>query len=144
MSDNEFDRFDLNRFIKAHSNGMFEFVIDELHGGRKRTHWMWFMFPQLKHLGYSLKARYYGISGRDEAKAYLAHPLLASRLIILTEIAISLPSNNPEEIFGPLDSKKFRSCMTLFDAVMPGDVFRKALDKFYNGVPDFKTIELLN
>ncbi len=138
------DKFDLERFVKAQDKGMYQFVLDELRGGRKRTHWMWFMFPQLKQLGFSPKAKFFGISGREEAETYMRHPLLASHLRELTQTVAGLPTDNPEEIFGALDSMKFRSCMTLFDAVSPVDIFRLTLDKFYGAKGDERTLELLS
>lgn len=105
---------------------------------------MWFMFPQLKQFGFSPKAKFFGISGREEVESYIRHPLLISRLRELTQTVVGLPTDIAEEIFGSLDSMKFRSCMTLFDAVSPDDIFRLSLDKFYGAKGDERTIELLS
>src|SRR5438552_18373980 len=107
------DRFDLQRFLTA-QEPVFETVLAELRAGGKRSHWMWFVFPQLAGLGRSSMARFYGISGIEEARAYLAHPLLGSRLDLCTRIVLASQSPSLHAIFGSPDDLKFRSCMTLF------------------------------
>ncbi len=107
------DRFDLERFVTAQTP-VVETVLAELRAGRKRTHWIWFVFPQLAGLGRSSTARFYGITSIDEARAYLAHPVLGPRLDLCTRIVLSSESSSLHAIFGSPDDLKFRSCMTLF------------------------------
>jgi uncharacterized protein (DUF1810 family) len=138
------DRFDLQRFITA-QEPVFETVLAELRAGRKRSHWMWFVFPQLAGLGRSSTARFYGIGSVDEARAYLAHPVLARRLDLCTRIVLASDNSSLHAIFGSPDDLKFRSCMTLFsraadDADNP---FRQALDRWCDGRPDEQTLALI-
>ena len=137
----EADRFDLERFVSAQAP-VLETVLAELRVGRKRTHWMWFVFPQLAGLGRSSTARFYGVSGIDEARAYLAHPLLGSRLDFCTRIVLASQSPSLHAIFGSPDDMKFRSCMTLFSlaADNPDNPFRLALDRWCGGRPDEQTL----
>ena len=116
------DPFNLDRFVAAQAGGIYEQALAELHEGRKRTHWMWFIFPQHRDLGHSATARYYGLSGTDEARAYAAHPLLGQRLrrcaeAILPRLAIA----SPEEILGPVDALKLRSSMAIFAEAVPAE-----------------------
>ena len=105
---------------------------------------MWYIFPQLKGLGFSLTAQYYGINGREEAMSYLKHPVLGARLREITSVLLTLEGKSAVEIFGRTDAMKLRSCMTLFNAVDNGDeLFQKVLDKYYNGQPDEKTLAML-
>src|SRR5437763_2326403 len=106
----EADRFDLERFVTAQAP-VFETVVAELRAGRKRTHWMWFIFPQLRGLGRSPTATYYGIGSLDEARAYLAHPLLGARLDLCTDAVLGIAGRTPREIFGSPDDMKFHSSM---------------------------------
>lgn len=123
---------------------MYESVTAELAAGRKRSHWMWFIFPQLKGLGFSPTARRYGISGTDEACAYLGHPLLGPRLQQCTELVLAIDGRSVHDIFGYPDDLKFRSSMTLFAEVSPDSPqFDAALRKYYDGEADTKTLELL-
>ena len=140
----EADRFDLGRFVTAQAP-VLETVLAELRAGRKRTHWMWFVFPQLAGLGRSSMARFYGISGIEEARAYLAHPLLGSRLDLCTRIVLASQSPSLHAIFGSPDDLKFRSCMTLFSLAAddPDDVFCHALDRWCDGQPDEQTLALI-
>jgi uncharacterized protein (DUF1810 family) len=140
----EADRFDLERFVTAQAP-VFETVLAELRAGRKRTHWMWFIFPQLTDLGRSSTARFYGISGIEETHAYLAHPLLGSRLDLCTRIVLASQSPALHAIFGSPDDLKFRSCMTLFSLVAddPDNPFRLALDRWCGGRPDEQTLALI-
>jgi uncharacterized protein (DUF1810 family) len=135
------DPFDLARFREAQA-GAFERARDELRAGRKRSHWMWFMFPQIRGLGFSAMSQTYGLSGRAEAQAYLADPVLGPRLIELFEIALTR-EESAREIFGSPDDMKLRSCATLF-ASLPGapPVFSAALDRFFGGVADERTLAL--
>jgi uncharacterized protein (DUF1810 family) len=109
------DPFDLNRFVIAQAP-VFAAALDELKAGRKRSHWMWFIFPQLRGLGHSSMAEFYGISSLDEGRAYLAHPLLGPRLILCTETVLALQGRSLHAIFGSPDDMKFRSSMTLFSS----------------------------
>ena len=141
----EADRFDLERFVTAQAP-VFETVLDELRAGRKRTHWMWFVFPQLAGLGRSSTARFYGISSIDEARAYLAHPVLGPRLDLCTRIVLASESSSLHAIFGSPDDLKFWSCMTLFSLAAdgPDNPFRQALGRWCAGKPDDQTLALIN
>jgi len=140
---NRNDLYDLQRFVEAQA-GCFEQVCRELEDGRKRSHWMWFIFPQLKGLGHSVMADRYGISTRAEAEAYLAHPVLGARLRHCTELVVAVEGRSVEEIFGSPDDMKFRSSMTLFVSVdSRGSVFEQALKKYFGGTVDQLTIERL-
>lgn len=142
------DPFDLQRFVTA-QDAVMNAVRDELARGRKRSHWMWFVFPQLKGLGMSSTARHYGIASLEEAKAYLAHPVLGARLRECCELllapGVGRDDQTAHDIFGSPDDLKLRSCLTLFDrAAAPGDdLFRRALDRYYGGEPDPRTLALL-
>jgi uncharacterized protein (DUF1810 family) len=136
------DPFDLERFVAA-QEPVIEGVCAELRAGQKRSHWMWFVFPQIVGLGSSAMARHYAISGRAEAAAYLAHPVLGARLAECTELVNAVAGRTAREIFGTVDELKFCSSMTLFDAVAGGGVFGVALRKYFGGVGDARTIELL-
>jgi len=137
------DHFDLQRFVSAQAP-IFAEVCLELRAGRKRTHWMWFVFPQIAGLGSSAMARHYAISGRAEAAAYLAHEVLGARLVACTELVNAVAGRSAVEIFGGVDGAKFCSSMTLFDAVAGGGVFGAALQTYFGGVADARTIELLS
>lgn len=136
------DKFNLTRFVSA-QNAVYQTVIDELKAGRKRTHWMWYIFPQLKHLGRSANAKFYGLSDADEAKAYLNHPILGQRLREVSETILSLSTDNAVEVFGGIDSRKLKSSMTLFDSVSPNDIFSKILEKYFQSRLDPLTQNLL-
>ena len=137
------DPFDLKRFLEAQS-AVFEDVRAELRRGAKEGHWMWFVFPQIKGLGHSVMAQRFGISSRAEAEAYLAHPILGSRLTECTRLVNLAEGRSIEEIFGHIDSLKFRSSMTLFAQVSGDDtVFAAALDKYFSGQPDPLTLDRL-
>lgn len=139
----EDDAFDLDRFLSAQES-TFADALEELRGGRKRSHWMWFIFPQLRGLGRSERARFYGIGSLEEARAYLGHPVLGPRLIEAVEAALESGEEDPLALFGSPDDMKFRSCLTLFAAADPqARVFRDALDVFYDGEPDSGTLDRL-
>jgi uncharacterized protein (DUF1810 family) len=142
QSASESDRFDLQRFAVA-QDALYSTVTNELRAGRKRTHWIWFVFPQVEGLGHSSTAQRYAIHSRDETLAYLAHPLLSSRLLECTELVLGNTGRTAHEIFGSPDDLKFRSSMTLFGAVSARSIFRTALDRFYNGIPDDATLAIL-
>ena len=137
------DSFNLNRFVVA-QDAVYDTVVSELSEGRKRSHWMWYIFPQLKHLGHSYNAKFYGISGGEEAKAYLANPILDARLRKVSEIILVLPEDDAREVFGGIDAIKLRSSMTLFDLVAPNDIFSRVLEKYFNGKRDRRTIAIVN
>lgn len=141
----EDDPFELARFVEA-QDPVFDTVLAELRAGRKKTHWMWFVFPQLRALGRSPTANFYGISSLDEARAYLAHPVLSERLVLATRAVLGLQSRSAHEIFGSPDDLKFRSSMTLFNeaAGAGGAEFRQALARYFEGKADDKTIRLLD
>ena len=137
------DPHDLNRFVEAQEH-TFAQAVDELADGRKTSHWMWFVFPQLRGLGHSPMAIQFGIASLDEARAYLAHPLLGPRLKECTQLALRIDGRSITEIFGSPDDMKFRSCMTLFDRAAPDEtLFAKGLQKYFGGAPDTRTLELL-
>ena len=130
------DPFALQRFVTA-QEPVWDDVLDELRTGRKQTHWMWFVFPQLMALGRSSMARHYGLSGLEEAKAYVAHPVLGPRLVECCRLLLQLQGHDPVAIFGPVDAMKLRSCLTLFAEAAPAEVvFREGLAKYYGGNPD--------
>lgn len=134
------DRYNLARFMDAQEQ-VFDSVLAELKRGRKHGHWIWFIFPQLKGLGRSSTSDFYGISSLDEAKAYLGDPVLGPRLIRCTALAVAVSCGNAEEIFGDIDSVKFRSCMTLFKAADAGErIFVQALEKYFAGEGDPLTL----
>jgi uncharacterized protein (DUF1810 family) len=137
------DPFDLERLVTAQAP-IFSAVLDELKAGQKCSHWMWFIFPQLRGLGRSPTAEFYGLSSLDEARAYLAHPVLGSRLILCTETVLAVEGRSLQAIFGSPDDLKFCSSMTLFAlAVGQGEsVFRRALDRYCGSRLDERTVEL--
>lgn len=137
------DSCDLQRFVDA-QNPVVDVVKRELRTGRKRSHWMWYIFPQMEGLGRSEMAQRYAISSRGEAEAYLSHPILAPRLRECTELVNEINGRSTNEIFGTPDDLKFRSSMTLFEVVADDpDPFRDALDQYFDGDLDPKTLELL-
>jgi uncharacterized protein (DUF1810 family) len=138
------DAADLGRFVAA-QDAVLDQVREELRAGRKRSHWMWFVFPQLRGLGSSAMAQQYGLASREEARAYLDHPVLGPRLEDCTALVNAVEGRSAEDILGGIDALKFRSCMTLFAAVRPGEsVFRSALQRYFGGVPDPRTLALLD
>ena len=134
---------DLERFVVAQAPHI-EAVRGELAAGRKRTHWMWFVFPQLRGLGHSQLAWHFGLQSVAEARDYLAHPILGARLRECVELAVAVPDRSAHEIFGSPDDLKLRSCLTLFREIdgAPG-LFGRALDRFFDGRPDPKTLQML-
>jgi uncharacterized protein (DUF1810 family) len=138
-----YDPFRLERFIAA-QNPVFHHVLSELEAGSKTGHWMWFIFPQIRGLGESPTSIEYAISSRDEAKAYLRHPVLGPRLKECARVVILVEGRSAHEIFGSPDDMKFRSSMTLFAEVSPDDdIFKRALVKYFNGEPDPLTLDRL-
>lgn len=131
--------FQLNRFLEAQES-VYTTVLNELQNGKKESHWMWYIFPQLKELGFSSTSKFYGISGLDEARAYLQHPVLHERLETCISFVLNNSSNNPTRIFGYPDDLKFHSCLTLFSIAEPENIiFKNALEKFFGGIGDYET-----
>jgi len=135
------DPYDLQRFVAAQdAAGTYERAAAELRAGRKASHWMWFVFPQIAGLGHSPASRTYAITSLAEARAYLAHPVLGPRLIECATILTGLHGRTAEQVFGPVDAQKLRSCATLFSRAAPGEsVFRQVLDQYFGGEPDAAT-----
>ena len=137
------DPYDLERFVEAQES-VVDQVRAELAAGRKTSHWMWFVFPQLLGLGGSAMAQAYGVTGLPEARAYLDHPLLGPRLRDFTALAVAVPQRSAREVFGPPDDLKFRSSMTLFAQAAPSErLFAQALDRYFAGQPDPETLRRL-
>jgi uncharacterized protein (DUF1810 family) len=137
------DRFNLQRFVKA-QEPVYRRVCLELAAGRKESHWMWFVFPQIAGLGSSPTSIHYAISSPDEASAYLAHPILGPRLRECAKLALDFEGRSAREIFGPVDEMKFRSSMSLFAAAAPQEaLFQKCLDKYFGGARDSATLAKL-
>jgi len=139
------DPFDLQRFVAAQdAGGTYDRAVAELRRGRKASHWMWFVFPQIAGLGYSPASRAYAITGLAEARAYLAHPVLGPRLTGCAAILAGLRGRTAEQVFGEVDALKLCSSMTLFSCAAPGEpVFRQVLDQYFGGVPDAATKQRL-
>lgn len=137
------DPYDLERFVRAQERD-FARALAEIKAGRKASHWMWYIFPQIDGLGFSATARHYAIKSLDEAKAYLDHPILGPRLVACAEAVLGVENRSAREIFGWPDVLKLRSSATLFACVAPpGSVFERILAKYYEGVGDSRTLELL-
>jgi uncharacterized protein (DUF1810 family) len=137
------DPFNLNRFVEAQA-AVYPAVLAELRAGRKASHWMWFVFPQIAGLGRSPTAQFFALSGRAETAAYLAHPVLGQRLLECTLIVNALDGLSAHQIFGSPDDLKFRSSMTLFAQIAPaGSPFQAALDKYFGGAGDSATLARL-
>jgi uncharacterized protein (DUF1810 family) len=137
--------FDLQRFLHA-QNESYAQALEELQDGQKRSHWMWYIFPQLQGLGRSPTAIHFGLKSAAEARAYLGHPVLGERLRAVTRTVLAHSERSLSEIFGQPDDMKFRSSMTLFAAVghaEEGALFREAIEAFFEGKPDARTLELL-
>jgi uncharacterized protein (DUF1810 family) len=133
-------RYDLDRFVQAQA-GTYEGALRELRDGRKTGHWIWFVFPQLEGLGRSELSRFYALESLDEARAYLAHPLLGPRLRACAEAVLAVEGRTAEEILGGIDATKLRSSMTLFRRAAPEErLFSQVLDRFYGGVEDELTV----
>jgi uncharacterized protein (DUF1810 family) len=131
------------RFLEAQA-AVYAQVLDELRRGQKRTHWMWFMFPQLAGLGRSEMARRYALQSKEEASHYAAHPVLGNRLRECTRLVLGQPGRSAREIFGQPDDIKFRSSMTLFEAAVPGEpLFAAVLEQFFEGSRDELTLSML-
>jgi len=137
------DPYTLSRFVHAQEDD-YAHALAELRSGQKRTHWMWYIFPQLDGLAFSATAKHYALKSVEEAEAYLAHPLLGPRLRECAEAVLHIEGRSAREIFGSPDDLKLRSCATLFACVSPpGSVFDRLLTKYYGGERDAKTLQLL-
>lgn len=135
--------YTLQRFLDAQQED-YEQALAEVKNGKKRSHWIWYIFPQLKGLGMSYNSQYYGISGREEAKAYLEHPVLGARLREITKALLDQQNVSAQDVFGSLDAMKVLSSMTLFQEVATDDnLFSQVIDKYYQGIPDRRTVEKL-
>ena len=137
------DPYDLERFVRA-QDGVYEVALTEIASGRKRSHWMWFIFPQLAGLGSSPTSEHFAIRTAAEARAYLAHPILGARLLQCTQAVLSVSGRTAHEIFGHPDDLKLRSSATLFASVSaPGSVFDEVLERYFEGSRDERTLRLL-
>jgi uncharacterized protein (DUF1810 family) len=137
------DPFNLNRFVQAQEDD-YQRALSEITSGRKRSHWMWYVFPQIDGLGASSTSKHYSIKSLAEAKAYLRHPVLGPRLVECAEAVLRVEGKSASEIFGFPDDMKLRSCATLFAQVFPAEsVFERLLAKYFRGQPDPNTIHLL-
>lgn len=132
----------LERFLSAQEHD-YEIALSEIRNGRKQSHWMWYIFPQIQGLGYSSMARFYAIKDREEAVTYLNHPVLGKRLVEISEVLLNLRENDARKVMGYPDDLKLKSSMTLFYVVSGRAVFKQVLDKYYFGELDEKTVYLL-
>jgi uncharacterized protein (DUF1810 family) len=135
------DRYDLDRFVAAQdAGGTYQRAVAELRRGRKDSHWMWFVFPQIAGLGFSPASQRYAIGSLDEARAYLAHPVLGPRLLECAAAAAAVPGRTAEQVFGEIDAVKLRSSMTLFMRAAPDEpVFGQVIERYFGGEPDPET-----
>lgn len=133
---------DIARFVEAQDSEWSGYAdaLAEIRNGRKTSHWMWYIFPQLRGLGRSFNANYYGLADRNEAEAYLAHPVLGPRLREITSALLNHKDKSAREILGGIDALKVKSCMTLFDCISPNDIFAEVLSQFYDGKRDNNSI----
>lgn len=132
----------IERFIEAQKNS-YDTALREIQTGRKRSHWIWYIFPQIQGLGFSSTARYYAIQDREEAEAYMAHPVLRQRLIEISEALLELESDDAREVMGYPDDLKLKSSMTLFAEISEEPVFASVLNKFFHGEVDERTLQIL-
>ena len=136
------DNMSIERFIDAQKED-YDMAFREISNGKKRNHYMWYIFPQVKGLGRSSTAKYYGIDGLDEAREYMENEYLGNNLIAISNELLKLETNDPVEIFGHTDSKKLRSSMTLFELVSDNEVFHSVLEKYFDGKRDQITLNLV-
>jgi uncharacterized protein (DUF1810 family) len=138
------DPYNLARFVSAQEDS-YALALEEIRGGRKRSHWMWYIFPQIDGLGWSATSKFYALKNRDEAQAYLNHPILGQRLRECAQAVLGVKDRPAAEIFGCPDDLKLRSCATLFAQISPpGSVFEQIIEKYFYGERDEKTLQLLN
>ncbi len=143
QGDSASNPYDLNRFISA-QEGVYERALTELRSGLKRSHWMWFIFPQIDGLGFSPTSRHYSIKSLEEARQYLAHPVLGTRLVESAEAVLAVQGRSASDIFGYPDDMKLQSSMTLFELVSkPRSVFERVLDKYCQGKRDVRTLQIV-
>lgn len=142
----KYSEIDINRFIEAQQSTFcgYEVALKEIQNGKKTSHWMWYIFPQFREFARSSRAHYWGIIDLAEADRYLNHPILGVRLREITRALLVHKNKTALEILGEIDAKKLRSCMTMFDYLMPNDIFGEVLDSFYNGERGGKTLRLIN
>ena len=141
---NDMDDGNLARFIRAQED-VFEQVLEELQSGKKRSHWMWFIFPQIAGLGHSSTSKYYSLKGLQETQAYLRHPILGERLQECTNTVLAVDDRSALDIFGSIDALKFHSSMTLFaQAAGPKSPYQRAINKYFGGEQDSRTLEILS
>ena len=133
------ENYNLERFLDGQRFG-YDCALREIRNGRKENHWTWYVFPQMRGLGHSPNSQFYGIDGKDEAAAYLAHPILGTRLRKITGALLVLEGKTIDEIMPGIDAVKLKSSMTLFDAVCPDDIFSEVLDKYFRGERDKMTL----
>lgn len=136
--------FDIERFVRAQDGGVYERALAEIRAGRKRSHWIWFVFPQAHGLGRSPMAERYGITSREELDAYVNHPLLRARLLKISHALLALPGSDPVAVLGDIDALKVRSSMTLFELTGTDPVFGAVLDKYYAGSRDGLTLGIVS
>ena len=134
--------YNLQRFVDAQQTD-YQMALSEIKKGQKRSHWIWYIFPQFKDFAHSHIAEYYGIEDKGEAKAYLQHPILGHRIREISEALLQHRCKDIKDIFGDLDAGKVRSCMTMFDCLSPKDVFGQVLDTFYEGKRGGRTLKVL-
>ena len=137
------DPYDLTRFVRGQQDD-YEQALSEITSGQKRTHWMWYVFPQFDGLAFSSTSKYYAIKSIEEAKAYLEHPIIGPRLRACAEAVVGVEGRSATEIFGSPDDLKLQSSATLFASVSPpGSVFDRVLEKYFGGTPDDRTLQLM-
>lgn len=134
--------YNISRF-KDVQERIYPIALQELQEGQKRSHWMWYVFPQLKGLGHSYNSKFYGISGPEEASEYLEDPILGQRLREISNVILNLATDDAVAVFRGIDSRKLKSSMTLFDLVSPNDIFARVLDKYFNGQRDNLTVNII-
>ena len=140
------ENYDLQRFITAQEQSYdgYKQALSEMQQGRKTSHWIWYIFPQIKGLGHSYMSEFYGISGLEEAQEYMKNETLSTRLREITNALLAHSDKSADDILGYIDAKKVKSSMTLFDAVCPDDIFREVLNQFYGGKGCQRTLGKLN
>ena len=142
----KYSETDINRFLEAQESPFcgYEMALKEIQNGKKTSHWMWYIFPQFREIAHNSRAHYWGIIDLDEAENYLNHPVLGVRLREITEALLVHINKTTLEIFGDIDAKKLRSCMTLCDYLSPNDIFGEVLDVFYNGDRGVGTLRVID
>ena len=140
----EYKAKSLERFVDAQASAsVYERALAEVRNGQKISHWIWYIFPQMKGIGRSYNSQYYGMEGLEEARAYLKHPILGKRLREITTAFLELQGKSAEDVFGHLDAMKVCACMTLFDEVAEDELFMQVLEKYYHGKKNLQTMKIL-